>query len=77
MAEETDIQRLQHQVDLIDAQVDKLQEKSYAAAAHNEVMEERVGTLIKFVDRLATVVYTSAGGLFITIVGSAILTRGA
>ena len=40
-------------------------------------MDEKVSTLIKFVDRLATVVYTSAGGLFITIVGSAILTKGA
>ena len=72
----TDLERLCQTVAKMRVDLDALALTVATAAAHDMVMEERVSTLIKFVDRLATVVYTSAGGLFITIVGSAILTRG-
>ena len=72
----TDLERLCQTVAKMRVDLDALTLTVATAAAHDMVMEERVSTLIKFVDRLATVVYTSAGGLFITIVGSAILTRG-
>jgi len=58
-------------------EVSTLRDRVALAEAQDRLMNERVGTLIKFVDRLATVVYTSAGGLFVTIVGTAILTKGA
>ena len=75
MTAETD--RLRIELDKLRVDYETLKERVVESDAHKLVMDEKVSTLIKFVDRLATVVYTSAGGLFITIVGSAILTKGA
>jgi translation initiation factor 2B subunit (eIF-2B alpha/beta/delta family) len=43
---------------------------------HMAVMDERVGTLVKFVDRLVNAVYAAAGSIFLASIAVLVFQRG-
>lgn len=47
-----------------------------AMQQHMAVMDERVGTLVKFVDRLVNAVYAAAGSIFVAAVAVIIFQQG-
>jgi streptomycin 6-kinase len=50
--------------------------KIAAMEKHMAVMDERVGTLVKFVDRLVNAVYAAAGSIFVAAVAVIIFQQG-
>lgn len=56
--------------------INKLGDDVSELRTHQAVIDERVGTLVKFVDRLVNAVYAAAGSIFLASVAVLIFQRG-